>query len=261
MSSNSPTTSITTIFREASQEARSLVSRLVSQANGESMDWVDDLRQLQFGFLNKSAQKDSRECQAGCSGCCLSAQVDVTGIEAIAVSDYLQMCVDAATLAQIKSRLQRVTQRRIDQMRGLARQLPLACSMLAEDGRCSIYPVRPIVCSGVFSVSRNACHDAVQTAQVGDFSSSIPVDNDALQATGGISGSLQRILVEHDLDGNLYEFNSAVLATIDEKNALSRFMAGEDLFRHAICTDAHSPPRKPAIRKPNFLKRQTARRA
>lgn len=185
----------------------------------------------------------------------------MTGIEAIAVRDYLRMCVDPSTLAKIQSRLERVTQRRIDQMRGMARQLPLACSMLGEDGRCMVYPVRPVICSGVFSTSRDACLDAEQTAKAGDFSSTIPLDNDAIQATGGISGTLQRILVEHKLDGNLYEFNSAVLAVLAEKNALNRFLAGEDLFRDAICTDAHSPPRKLAVRKPNFLKKQAVRRA
>lgn len=237
-----------------------MVNRLVAQ-KGESLDWVDDLRQLQVNYLDKSSQKGNRECRAGCSGCCLSAQVDVTGIEAIAVSDYLQMCVDAQALSQIKSRLERVTQRRIDQMRGLARQLPLACSMLGEDGRCMVYPIRPIICSGVFSTSRDSCLDAERTAKAGDFSSTIPLDNDAIQATGGISGTLQRILVEHDLDGNLYEFNSAVLTAMGEKNALNRFLAGEDLFYDAICTDAHSPPRIPTVRRPSFLKPRTAKRA
>ncbi|WDI41172.1 YkgJ family cysteine cluster protein [Bremerella sp. P1] len=260
MPSNAPSPSTTAIFREASQEARNLVNQLVAQC-GESLDWVDDLRQLQLGYLDKSSQKGERECQAGCSGCCLSAQVDVTGIEAIAVSDYLRTCVDRPTLSQIQSRLERSTQRRIDQMRGTARQLPLACSMLGNDGRCTVYPVRPIICSGVFSTDRDACLDAEQTAKVGDFSSTIPLDNDAIQATGGISGTLQRILVEHGLDGNLYEFNSAVLAAITEKNSLNRFLAGEDLFRDAICTDPHSPPRKQAVGRPHFLKSRAAKRA
>ncbi|WP_165698793.1 YkgJ family cysteine cluster protein [Bremerella volcania] len=236
------------------------MQRLVAQG-GESLDWVDELRQLQFGYLDESSQKGDRECRAGCSGCCLSAQVDVTGIEAIAVSDYLRTCVDALTLNQIKSRLQRVTKRRIEQIQGVTRQRPLACSMLGEDGRCMVYPVRPIICSGVFSTRRDACLDAEQMAQAGDFSSTIPLDNDAIQATGGISGTLQRILVENDLDGNLYEFNSAVLTALPLKNALNRFLAGEDLFRDAICTDAHSPPRKRAVRKPHFLKSQAVRRA
>lgn len=260
MSSNSSSAAITAIFREASQDARHLVNRLVAQ-KGESLDWIDDLRQLQLGYLDKSSQKEARECRAGCSGCCLSAQVDVTGIEAIAVSDYLQTCVDTPVVSQIRSRLERVTQRRIDQMRGVARQLPLACSMLGDDGRCMVYPVRPVICSGVFSTSRDACLDAEKTAKVGDFSGTIPLDNDAIQATGGISGALQRILVEQGLDGNLYEFNSAVLAVLPEKNALNRFLAGEDLFCDAICTDAHSPPRKQAIRKPHFLKPRAAKRA
>lgn len=260
MPSNSPSTSITAIFREASQDARNLVNRLVAQ-QGESLDWIDDLRQLQFSYLDKSSQKGARECQAGCSGCCMSAQVDVTGIEAIAVRDYLRMCVDSQTLGQIQSRLAHVTQRRVKQMQGKARQLPLACSMLGQDGRCMVYPVRPVICSGVFSTSRDACLDAEQTAKAGDFSSTIPLDNDAIQATGGISGTLQRILVEHKLDGNLYEFNSAVLAVLPEKNALNRFLAGEDLFHDAICTDAHSPPRKPAVRPRTFLNTPAARRA
>ncbi len=260
MASKPSSVAISSFFRQASTEARSVVHRLVTNG-GESLDWIDDLRDLQSHFLDRSQQKAERHCRAGCSGCCLSAQVDVTGIEAIAVSDYLKMCVDSETLSTITNRLQRVTERRTSQMRGLAKQLPLACSMLDESGNCSIYPVRPVICSGVFSTSRSQCDEAEKTARVGDFSGTIPLDNDAIQATGGISGSLQRVLVENQLDGNLYEFNSAVLAILPVRNALERFLAAEDLFADAICTDAHSPPRKMPVRPPHFLKPRSAKRA
>ena len=251
---------LSSVFYESSRQARGFVQTLLTERH-DSLDWIDDLRDLQHGYLQKSTTRDQRECSAGCSTCCLTAAVDVTGIEAIAVRDFLKSHLDGETVAQIKNRLQKVTQRRIDQMRGLAPQRPVACSMLGEDGKCQIYAARPLICSGVFSTNRQACLDAGESAQNGDISGTVPLDLDAIQATGGISGTLQRVLVENGLDGNLYELNSAILEVFDLPNALGRYLAGEDIFHKAICTDAHSAPRRNMVLKPHHLKRRAARSA
>lgn len=251
---------LTSVFYESSRQAREFVQTLLTD-RPDSLDWVDELRDLQQGFINKSPTRDQRECSAGCSTCCMTASVDVTGIEAIAVSDFIQSHLNEDTVSRIKNRLQKVTQRRRDQMKGLAPQRPVACSMLAEDGKCQIYAARPLICSGVFSTNRQACLDAGETAQNGDISGTVPLDLDAIQATGGISGSLQRILVENGLDGNLYEMGSAVLEVFDLPDALRKYLAAEDIFRKAICTDAHSAPRRNMVLKPHHLKRPATRSA
>lgn len=251
---------ITSIFHQASRDGRQLVERLLRQ-NGESLDWIDDLRQLQGRYLEKSPQKAQRDCSAGCPACCMTAQVDATPIEAIAVSEYLRAYLEPDELYAVKARLTRVTKLREAQLNAQAPQRPLACGLLGMDGKCTVYPVRPVVCSGVFSLNQNECRKAEREAKAGDFSQSIPLDNEAIQATGGISGSLQRVLVEHGLDGNLYELSSAVLAAIQIPDCLERFLNREDIFKNAICTDAHSPPRKRIVPAPKFLRRPASRPA
>ena len=251
---------ITAVFHQASSEGRRLVEGLLRQ-NGESLDWIDDLRQLQGKYLEKSPQRAQRDCSSGCPACCMTAQVDATPIEAIAVSEYLRVYLDADSLFTVKNRLTRVTKLRLAQLKSELPQRPLACGMLGHDGQCMVYPVRPIICSGVFSLNQNECSRAEREAQMGDFSQSIPLDKDAIQATGGISGSLQRVLVEHGLDGNLYELSSAVLAALQVPDCLTRYLDKEDIFQNAICTDAHSPPRKRIVPAPKFLKHRASRPA
>ncbi|PQO37910.1 hypothetical protein C5Y98_07385 [Blastopirellula marina] len=248
------------MFHQASHDGRRLVEGLLCQ-NGESLDWIDDLRQLQAKYLEKSPQRAQRDCSAGCPACCMTAQVDATPIEAIAVSEYLRNYLDTDDLFNVKNRLTRVTKLRIAQINAQAPQRPLACGLLGLDGKCSIYPVRPIICSGVFSLNQNECAKAEREAQAGDFSQSIPLDQEAIQATGGISGTLQRVLVEHGLDGNLYELSSAVLAALQVPDCLEHYLNKEDIFQNAICTDPHSPPRKRIVPKPKFLNRRASRPA
>lgn len=240
---NSDLRRVSAVFHEAARLARPVIDRLL-ETSSDSLDWADDLRRFQGDYLKRSPQADLRACTAGCSACCFTVQVDVTPPEAIAVSDYLKTCLDSQSLEKIKTRLTKLTQLRRDEAQGKGVPRKLACGMLGEDGRCQVYPARPVVCSGVFSLDRQACETAAESVRRGDTSKSVPLDVVAIQATGGISGSLQRMLVERGLDGNLYELNSAVLCVLPECNALARYLAGEDLFRTAICTEAHSPPRK-----------------
>ena len=55
---------------------------------------------------------------------------------------------------------------------------------------------------------------------------------------------LQRELAALGLDANLYELDSALLVALRQPDALQRWLRGKDVFKHAICNDAHSPPRK-----------------
>ncbi|GAA4437861.1 YkgJ family cysteine cluster protein [Bremerella cremea] len=250
---NAPT--VTQTFHTAAREARDLVQRLVKRKR-EGLDWIDDLRELQQEFIQSSPQASQRECGAGCASCCLSAQVDVTGVEAIAASEFLRMCVSPEDRAKIESRLKRSTEIRRAQIKGQLPQRPVACGMLNSQGHCQIYAARPVICSGVFSTDRQACDDAIHAAEKGDLSGSAPLDLVSIQATGGISGGLQRVLVENGYDGNLYELNSAVLTVLHDPHALQRFFDREDIFRDAICTEAHSPPRRNMVVRPFHLRRR-----
>lgn len=69
-------------------------------------------------------------CDTGCSHCC-HVRLSITGVEVQAIRDEI------ATWPK----------HRLDTLRNTVTSAPAGrCAALAADGRCQIYPVRPIVC-------------------------------------------------------------------------------------------------------------------
>ncbi len=73
---------------------------------------------------------DGVTCHAGCDACC-RRRLSVTGIEADAIEAWVRS-LPAEPLAELQRRI--------------AASDPEACAALGIDGRCAIYPVRPLVC-------------------------------------------------------------------------------------------------------------------
>jgi len=224
-------------------------SLLQRGADSQPLDLMDQLREFQSQLAEASPLKGQRQCQAGCAACCFTVAVDITPIEAIAIADYLKSYLPAQRRETIRERLAHVVARRREMTVQERKRVPLACGLLSMEGMCQAYAARPLICSGVFSLDREACDEAAELVQLGDLGGKVPLDQPARTATAGVSGGLQRYLVAHQLDGNLYELNSAVLVAMTHVDPLPRYLAGEDLFRDAICTDPHSAPRRTSLAK------------
>ncbi|MGY8769094.1 MAG: YkgJ family cysteine cluster protein [Pirellulales bacterium] len=231
------------VFHQSLSNTHShLLKIFPSKPSDSAIDLIDSLRDLQVNTNAQSSDSQNRECGAGCSACCFTVAVDVTAIEALACAEYLTSCVGLEEVNVIKNRLNKLTQRRRLMSDEQRRKTKLRCGLLDEQGLCQVYPVRPLICAGVFSLDQSACNEAASA--VGEEEKCIPLDRPAKVGTMGISAALQQALVKKKLDGNLYELNSAVLCGLETENAMERFLQGEDIFRDAICTDAHSYPRK-----------------
>ncbi len=80
-------------------------------------------------------------CQAGCYGCC-QAGLSVSAIEAAAIRGYLRALPPAA-----QDRLRDQVQRRAGHTKAASQSTrDEPCALLDDEGRCAIYPVRPLVC-------------------------------------------------------------------------------------------------------------------
>jgi Fe-S-cluster containining protein len=103
----------------------------------------------------EAASRRSIACAAGCAACC-SQQVAVAPAEAAAIAQYVARHfndeADAALVARLRG-LDAVTRGKTALERAHLRQ---PCAFLAE-GRCSIYPVRPLRCRGVHSRDAGYC--------------------------------------------------------------------------------------------------------
>ncbi len=240
------------LFQQASSEVRVAVENALS--HGWAIKIIESIsqqahQQLQSG-IEASPLNVLRQCSAGCSACCHTVSVDVTPLEALVVADYLQRKVAPPQLAKIRDRLSENANRRAAMTAQERSEVRLRCGLLGDDGLCQAYAARPLVCAGVFSLSRAACESAANNVNLAG--QNVPLDRPAKAWTMGISGGLQRALVDAGLDGNLYELNSIVLCAITTPQAAARWLAREDIFAQCICTDAHSPPRKlPVERRPD----------
>ncbi len=186
-----------------------------------------------------------RECRAGCSMCCRTVAVDVTPLEAIVVAEYLVERYSNAELAPIRERLRINADRRRTMTADERRRVRMPCALLNEQNLCSVYEARPLACAGFFSLSLSACEQAYVHQDLSQ--QQVPQDQHAKTWTMGVAGGLQHALVDAGLDGNLYDLHSAVLCALDTPKAAMRWLSAEDIFVDCVCTDAHSPPRRPVV--------------
>jgi Fe-S-cluster containining protein len=238
------------LFRRASADVRAaLGDRLAGGVqSGIVAALMGDARARLDKGVEASPLKLLRQCGAGCSACCHTVSADVTPLEALLVAEHLHEHVSAPRLVNIRARLRANAARRAAMTAEERSSTRLRCGLLSDEGLCQAYAARPLVCAGVFSLSRDACESAASNPELA--AQKVPLDRPAKAWTMGVSGGLQRALVDAGLDGNLYELNSVVLCAVETPDVAARWLRGEDVFADCVCTDAHSPPRRlpPKIR-------------
>jgi Fe-S-cluster containining protein len=226
--------------RAQSNAARNLLHRRKVSSLLDKL--MDDARTRQTEGTNANSLTVLHECAAGCTACCRASLVEVTPLEALAIASDLRESCDEGELERLKLQLHTNAVQRIHWRAGESTGDVPACAFLNVEGHCQVYDARPLVCAGVFSFSRAACH----LAQPGPSETNVPLDRSAKAWTLGVSGGLQQALVAAGLDGNIYELHSIVLRALEVENAFDRWLNREDIFAGCHCTDAHSAPRKPA---------------
>ncbi len=235
------------LFQQASGELQAAAQQWLTVAaqQCDHSKWLGNIAQQTQQRSQAGAEASPlvvlRQCEAGCNACCHTVSADVTPLEALIVADHLHRQADAPQLARLRARLLLNVALRANMTAEDRDRTRLRCGLLGDDGLCSVYAARPLVCAGVFSLSRSACQQSAQHADLAE--QQVPLDRPAKAWTMGLSGGLQRALVDAGLDGNLYELNSIVLVALDTPNATQRWLAKEDIFAAAVCTDAHSWPR------------------
>jgi Fe-S-cluster containining protein len=99
------------------------------------------------------------DCKEGCSYCCCKPGVLVSIPELLRILDRLETSFDADAIAAVRERARRY----VEQLGGRSFDEPTNQSFpcpLLDDGRCSVYDVRPLTCRGYNSTSVEACRQA-----------------------------------------------------------------------------------------------------
>jgi Fe-S-cluster containining protein len=160
--------------------------------------------------------KAQHACAPGCDFCCY-LPVDVLAPEAFRIAAYLQRTCSPAELATLVCRLGAQGQQGF----GLR-----PCAFLANR-QCSIYEVRPLVCRGYTSLSKERCEAYHYDAQVDLRGTKDRLAGRLAEAMeDGIIAGLQAL----GLDAQWYELSGAVLRALERSDGAGRWARGEMVF-------------------------------
>ncbi len=170
-------------------------------------------------------------CAAGCAYCCIGTTVEVTAPEAVRLAEALTQ-LDDDTVAAILIRAQHVSRLKQQVAAGeAAPELPggFVCPLL-RDGRCAVYPVRPLVCRGFNSYDARVCE---RRKVEGDADADIRgYGHDHVVAASVLAG-IRRGLTEAGLAAPVLDLAPALWIAASEPRAAERWLAGEPVFAAA----------------------------
>jgi Fe-S-cluster containining protein len=172
-------------------------------------------------------------CRAGCAWCC-SLFVSATAPEILQIADYLRATYSADDLAALHERLVQREQQFATltaEQRSAAR---LPCVLLVN-GRCSVYPVRPLACGSWTSTDARRCEESWRQ----HWATTITANQMQLWLYGGVMLGLREGLEAYRLASEQLDLTTALRIALDTPDAADRWLAGEPIFAPArIALDA-----------------------
>ncbi len=166
------------------------------------------------------------ECDSGCDYCC-HPPVSAAVPEVANIVAYVFNHLPEAEQDRIMARVEQVYAR-VHPMSGPERTSSnIACPYLAE-GKCSIYPVRPLACRGFNSTSRADCQTVFeQTRKDHQIPAYVPLLASAQGLKEGLLGGLRASGLKTPLV-DLVRASHKLFAELEEN--LERWARGADVF-------------------------------
>jgi Fe-S-cluster containining protein len=177
--------------------------------------------------LNVQPPRPRSVCREQCPWCCYK-KVGTTEPEVLRIRDYLRGTLSAETLQLTLQRIEELQQARQELRSDPWAASRLPCSLLV-DGRCSVYPVRPLTCRGFNSSNARACETAVKSRKA----ENIPIFQPQLRIATFVLDGTRAGLQESGLPGELLELNAALAIALQVPDAESRWLRGEPVFAPA----------------------------
>ena len=187
--------------------------------------------------LAGAADAGTLACSAGCSWCC-HFTVDVRPIEVLAILQFVERHFSVSDSAALRTRLE--TNRQV--LHGLDEeqrmQHNVTCAFL-QDGRCSIYPVRPQTCRNYHATDAEGCRQSYEEP------TNLEIDPDfaplVYQTGGAHVEAFNEAVAQQGHDVAAYEMNAALTAALlNPQETSRRFDARLPMFPHLPSTDV--PP-------------------
>ena len=199
------------------QRAATIHALQASRESAAVLRLAEQVHQGMSAALDALPSKARHACAPGCSFCCY-LPVDVLAPEAFRIAAHLEQTRSPDALATLVYRL------------GAQGQHDFGvrpCVFLAN-GRCSIYEVRPMVCRGYNSLSKERCEAYHHDASVDLKGTKDRVAGRLAEAIeDGVTAGLEAM----GLDAQWYELPSAVLRALETTDGPARWARGETVFQ------------------------------
>lgn len=172
------------------------------------------------------------DCRKGCATCC-TIRVVATAPEVFLAARFIRAMATrfAADGIDIRQRLAEADAltRDCDEAERVA--LRRRCPYI-QAGACVIYPVRPLACRSHLSYNRQACIDAAAGR-----ADAVPHSPLHMEVRSLVQNALQSALRDARFPWASYEFNHALSIALDDDQAESAWLAGEDVLSPAQVRD------------------------
>ncbi len=166
------------------------------------------------------------ECQSGCDYCCYPP-VSAAVPEVANIVAYIQSQLSQAEQNRLTEKVTQVYSQ-VDPMSGPQRAASnIACPYLNE-GKCSIYPVRPLSCRGYNSTSRATCRSVFDSSKKDQaIPAYVPLMASAQGLKEGLLGGLKQAQLKTPLV-DLVRASHKLLNELDDN--LEAWLDGQDVF-------------------------------
>ena len=199
------------------QKAATINALQASRRKAAVLRLAQQVHQGMSATIDALPSKAQHACAPGCSFCCY-LPVDVLAPEAFRIAAYLKQTRSPGEMGELLYRL------------GAHGQPDFGvrpCVFLA-DGHCSIYEVRPMVCRGYNSLSKERCEAYYHDASVDLKGTKDRVAGRLAEAMEeGVIAGLNAL----GLDSEWYDLPSAVLRALGTTNGPARWARGETVFQ------------------------------
>lgn len=171
--------------------------------------------------------EDRVECKAGCSYCCYN-QIRLTPAEALLVFSWIDKEFTDQDQALLRKRIQ--NNRVLTEGTSLENRVMIKESspcIFLKQGKCSIYPVRPLICRSWTSYSHKACMDAFQSE---NHNAEIETSDSSNFVYYLARETVRMVCRYHGVDSKPLELPMAMDCCFSNSDPFTRWLGGEHLF-------------------------------
>jgi Fe-S-cluster containining protein len=179
---------------------------------------------LQVNRAAASAGLPGIACRSGCAACCF-VRVSVLPAEVFNLAAHVNETFTAEQRAVLIEKLRNY----IESIAALPvegrMRHQLACAFLGQDRCCTVYQARPLACRMHHSLSREACEDPNEP---------VPLIEDFINATVPVMEGIYDGTAMACTRPDELEFAPAMLIALEEPDAETRWLSGEEVFTNAV---------------------------